>query len=323
MLTIILTKSGVTMRTFFVLLVMSLNLILQNANAISIRGKDKVFSSGPDIYFCNAGVASAFLKNKVCYFRGTKNYCTPDSCSSAAKNCNTNCVCIDKGGAGESFINKIQLDYKAYNSSEALKPAKKIAMGPKFQTVFSEQESWDKEIENVRTYFMTEAYTASYFKDVCYRGSQIPGGEGAFHITANASAIPFEVLDPSGFNSFDNNRSGLNFDLAHLGKVYAEKAELAVSVYVACGSKKETTGFKFDADGVPNGVLEGQLMKVDKTQIRAANLEKFMGYVLDPKFCKVRYVFNETNWSSATPNPRDNKAEGAEICTHTTISDPL
>lgn len=301
------------------------------AQAISLRFKSKIFSSGPDIYACNAGVASAFLQNSVCYFGGKpdKGFCTPTTCDSAKENCNTDCVCIDKGTQGETFVNKLVLTAAPYagpyEANKQAEPFTKVANGPKFLEVFSGQEAWNKRISNVATYFMTEAYTGSYFIDICYRGSEIPNGGGSYVISTQASAIPFLVTDPNGYNSLDDSRTGLDFETVKAGEIYTEKAGLSVERFVVCGKNQNSADFKVDnSTGLPVGPQNGSLFwsSAAESQLRASAQGKTHGSTIDPKFCKVRYVFRETNWKSSMPNRRNTRGEGAEVCTYTQISDP-
>jgi hypothetical protein len=305
------------------IVVITLLLGLVQVNAISLRFKSKIFSSGPDIYACNAGIASAFLQNSVCYFKGTKNFCTPTSCSTAKENCNTNCLCIDKGGQGETYLNKLLLKYKAYNTAAVPVPTFKNGAGPKFEAVFSSVDSWNREISDVATHFMTEAYTGSYFIDICYRGTQIPNGGGYFVLSSEASAIPFLVTDLLGYGSFDNDRNGLDFNV--VGEIYTEKAGLTVERHVVCGTSSATSEFVINGtSGVPSGPVSGATFYNSSAEasLRASAQTVAHGSTIDPKFCKVRYIFRETNWKAALPLKRDNKGEGAEVCTYTKISDP-
>ncbi len=302
--------------------------LTDKADAISLRFKSKIFSSGPDIYACNAGVASAFLQNSICYFGGKKEngFCTPSSCANAKENCNTDCVCIDKGGQGETYINKITLKAKLYDTEVALPSEKKKASGPAFQSVYSSVDSWNRKIYDLSTQFMTEAYTGSYFVDICYRGTEIPDGEGYFVVSTEAAAIPFLVTDLTGYNSLDNNRTGLDFNEANmLGKIYTDRAELSVERFVVCGDTQASSDFVLNGTtGVPTGGTAGNkfFSTASEMQLRSSALSKAHGSVIDPKFCKFRYIFRETNWKSATPFRRSTKGEGAEVCTYTKISDP-
>jgi hypothetical protein len=309
-------------------LVLVTMLLGNSAEAISLRFKSKIFSSGPDIYACNAGVASAFLQNSICYFGGKKEngFCTPSSCSNAKENCNTDCVCLDKGAQGDSYINKLVLKSNIYDSNSSSQTHTKVAAGPAFQSVFTGTDAWNRKVYDLATYFMTEAYTGSYFVDICYRGSEIPDGGGYFVISTEAAAIPFLVSDLSGYNALDNNRAGLDFNDANLlGKLYTDRAELSVERFVVCGDTKAASDFVINpTTGVPTGGAAGNRFYSSSAemQLRSSAQSKSHGSVIDPKFCKFRYVFRETNWKSATPNKRSNKGEGAEVCTYTKISDP-
>jgi hypothetical protein len=294
------------------------------AQAISIRAKSKIFSSGPKIYICNAGVSTAQPQGQVCYFNGNpaNPACTPLSCDKAKENCNTNCICTtDPGQSYPARLEAKGLDYNNNNDSQAV-PYVKNADGMKMNSIYSGSDAWSKRIFDIATYFAQEIYNGSYFMDICYRGSQIPNTNGWFQVTTQASAIPFEVLDAQGFKSLDNNRNFLNFDIStELGKEYTSKANLTVQRYVRCGATQAAAEFTLDgATGLPNNASS---VSTESPMTVSAQTVEHGGFT-DPKFCKVRYVFRETNYKSPINLrlPRDHKAEGAEVCTYTKINDP-
>ena len=67
-----------------------------DAQAISLRFNFKVYSSGPSVYACNAGVRHKSAASAVCYIDGTTTSCTPSNTSS------DHCVC--SGGTSDDAL---------------------------------------------------------------------------------------------------------------------------------------------------------------------------------------------------------------------------
>ncbi|RYZ93112.1 MAG: hypothetical protein EOP06_02090 [Proteobacteria bacterium] len=311
--------------------VMAVGSMSQQAHAISLRFKSKVFSSGPIIYACNAGVGSERPHEKACYFDGNpaKGSCTPLACDKAKENCNTSCVCTGDYGSylpGYMTVRSQNLDKNGVQVGAVGSPVRKTTSGSKFNALFSGSQAWSQKISDVGTYFPMDMYTGKYFIDICYRGSNIPDIDALYTITGQASAIPFAVTGSNGWKSLDNNRDGLDFDNINnsLGLNYVTKAGLTVQSFVVCSNKSEAMpDFALNGEGMPVGGINSSHYNASSVAPLTASALSFAhGRINDPKFCKVRYVFKETSYLKQNPPPRDHKSEGAEICTYTQVQDP-
>ncbi|MGE0632567.1 MAG: protease [Pseudobdellovibrionaceae bacterium] len=338
-------------KTMSLLAVLGLALSLtQTANAISLRFKFKTFSSGPNIYACNAGIRSQQTNKKVCYFEGTQTACTSDNCDSTAQNCNTRCICSSADG-GEWLMNYGKSDYMNWKDNGS-GPDTGVQTNKIFKSgdanwaqLFSDSDSWGKSIKNLSFNLGSELYGAQYFVDICYRGPQIEyykdGVTASFTAYAQALATDFIA---NGENGGDNNRDGLVFP-APAGLKYTELSDLKVQAFMVCdlqgvgGIKNaaNNSGVYNTTDneatfslssGIPTGSTESGSFwsSSQKTFTTGAgdlisNLWFVNGTTTAPRFCKVRYVFTENNVNTALPNLRKWQRHGAEMCTYTRINE--
>ncbi len=294
-----------------------------NANAESIRAKIKEFSSGPDIYICNAGVASA-VGRPLCYFHGKAipgNECTPTSCSTAKEICNTDCICTNP--TGSLYVNSLMLSTQPYTDTDetgvtATPYPDLIAYSSAFTQFNSNQVAvWNTRLTDIGTKFTSEIYNASVFIDICYRGTQLPNYNGQVQITTGVSAIPFLYPNPTGTYPMDNDRTGLLMGQGH----YLDLSAETIQSFAVCGDTIANTQFTLDSNGVPTG---GPNYRASTAQpITQSEMTTTLGNpIVGPHFCKVRYVLREMDYASVLPHHRVNRSEGAEICTLTDITDP-
>ncbi|PIS12025.1 MAG: protease, partial [Bdellovibrio sp. CG10_big_fil_rev_8_21_14_0_10_47_8] len=164
-----------------------------------------------------------------------------------------------------------------------------------------------------------------------------------FALTAQAFATDFLATGP---NPGENNRDGLTIPGTVDGKKYTELAGVTVQAFVVCDMQgqgsyiyarnnsnvyntadNEAT-FTFGANKLPNGASEGASAfwlstpkGVSSSVADLLNPWITSGSSKTPRFCKVRYVFTETNWSTALPNLRKWQRHGAEMCTYTEINE--
>lgn len=298
-------------------------LTTMDAGAVSLRAKFKEFSSGPDIYVCNAGVASQ-QSNQICYFHGKAaagNECTKTSCSTAKEICNTDCRCPTD--YGRTYINSMGLTVEPYTDTDEARGKVSsspdlISQGPKFSEFNSNQVTvWNNRLTNIYTKFTSEVYNAAVLLDVCYRGTQLPNYNGEVAITTGVSAVPFLTTNLNSSYPTDNDRTGLLIGQGH----YLENSAETVQTFSICGDTPADTQFVVDANGVPTG--GPNFVSTAPALIQQSETVNRMGNSIYGKhFCKVRYVFRETNFASLIPLPRPNRSEGAEICTLTDITDP-
>jgi hypothetical protein len=316
------------------------------AEAISLRYKFKVDSSGPRMYACNAGIMAQSSNNRVCYFAGTKNSCTPTDCKDSDKVCHSSCVCSSTSG-GDYLMNYGKL--KWVGQSPETGSGSKTFRGTstsQYSQAFSDEEAWGRRITDLSFHLGSELYSAKYFVDICYNGPQIEYYEDAIQtqfVLKSAQAYALDALY-NGKVPGENSRDGMV-----MGKGdYTKNANLKVEAYLVCDRQgigsyvyaRNNSGqyntldneakFVFGANQTPVNAVEGS------TSFFASSPMMLTGQTADllvdkmitnndgkaPRHCRVRYVFTETNWSSSLPVLRKWEKEGAEMCTYTEIAEP-
>ncbi len=323
---------------------LALTLAAFDANAISLRYKFKVDSSGPRMYACNAGIMAQSTNNKVCYFAGTTNTCTPTSCSDADKVCHSSCVCSSTSG-GDYLMNYGKL--KWVGQSPATGSGSKSFRGTstsQYEQAFSDSDAWGKRITDLSFHLGSELYSAKYFVDICYNGPQ-----QEYYEDNIATNFTLTVAQAYGINALysgktpgENSRDGM---LIGQGQ-YIQNANVKVEAFMVCDlqgvgnyvyarnnqDKNDTldneANFVFGSYNTPIGATEGSgsfwstsspvsltgtAVDLLKDKAITANSGKA------PRHCKVRYVFTETNWNASLPKLRKWEKEGAEMCTFTEI----
>ena len=330
--------------------------LAQTANALEYRFKFKVTSSGPDMYACNAGIRTVPLNCDVCYKEnsdGTKtNVDRPGSCASTATNCGSRIKCISRGtGNGETLMNYMTAGKRVWTDhSVAQAPRSNVSLTGQantFKQIVADGVAMDNKIEDLLFELGSEAYTAEYFVDICYRAPQheyaISGINANYSILANVGSTDFLSV---GTTKGDNNRDGLimlnQTDLGH----YTTDAAVKVSSYVVCDTQGQGTyqaaannsgvyntseneaNFVIGANGLPTGGQNGSFF-------RSSDLRSLTGNAMDMvstntgnlRFCKIRYVFTETKGQQCSGDKsgmfRDWTRKGAEMCTYTVIDEPV
>ncbi|MEN9723477.1 MAG: hypothetical protein RJB38_1463 [Pseudomonadota bacterium] len=314
------------------------------AHARGVRFTFKTFSSGPSIYACNAGIRSPGQYKSVCYFEGTT-----DVCSSGQ----TRCTC--SGGVADfvgNFIEVTHQDWKDNGASTATNVTRvATASRGAWNMAVADSTAWGKTIKELTFNLGSELYGAQYFVDICYRGPQIEyfeeGINAAFALRAQTSTTDFSAW---GANPGDNSTAGLSIPGTVDGKKYSELAGLKVQSFVVCDQQglgtyqyarnnsghynyaSTSAAFKYGTDGLPSGANEAADLFASSTAaaVTASAMDIFGGtagtYYLNsgnsyaPRFCKVRYVFSETNAFQTTGvNIRKWQRHGAQITTWTGI----
>ncbi len=323
----------------------------QNASAISLRFKFKVFSSGPSIYACNAGLMHKPSNHQVCYFEGTTNACTKSDCSDG-KVCNTKCICSSAGG-GEYLMDYMKAEVADWKdngdtSTNNYVASSKQAGQTSFATLHTDSTAWDKTIRNLSFNLGSELYSAQYFVDICYRGPQIEYFEdqvtSTFNLLAQASATDF-IAD--GVNPGDNSRDGLNMTPSFK---YTQISDLKVQAFLVCdlqgqgdfqfarnkegkyNTSKNEAIFALGADQLPTAAGSKDFFRASSLTSATASATNLLSVdvnaatVKAPRFCKVRYVFSETNGNQTNTNGyvvnlRKWQRHGAEMCTYTNVNE--
>jgi len=276
-------------------LIVGLLLVCSNANAISLTFKLDIFSSGSDIYACNAGLKHGTYQQRVCYEReNPEQSCNPALCEEGQA---CNCVCtgaINGEDDGEYRLDYFKASYTdwADHGTVGANFTRKVKEAGKsnFNKLFTNNEAFNKELQSLTFNLGSERYGAVYFLDVCFRATQI---------------------------SYDYPGSTINWalqrqvtitDLANNGFNYEELSGLQVRAEVACRQKNGSTLTINDSGWSSfNG---NDLINWAKKNI-TKDLEK----------CKVRYYFKESNRSGVASIRRWNLQE-ARVCTYTSFNEP-
>ena len=317
------------------------------ANAISLRYKFKVDSSGPRMYACNAGIMAQTTNNRVCYFEGTKNSCTPTDCKDSDKVCHSSCVCSSTGG-GDYLMNYGKLKWTG--QSPMTGTGSKTFRGTstsQYSQAFTDSEAWGRRITDLSFHLGSELYSAKYFVDICYNGPQIEYYEDGIQTQFVLKAAQAYALDAlySGKVPGENSRDGMTMGQGD----YTKNANLKVEAFLVCDRQglgtyvyaRNNSGayntldneanFVFGANATPVNASEGSTSFFSSSPmiLTGQTADLLQDKVITnndgkaPRHCKVRYVFTETNWSTALPVLRKWEKEGAEMCTYTEIAEPL
>ncbi|MFV3407064.1 protease [Bdellovibrio bacteriovorus] len=322
----------------------------QSANAISLRFKFKTFSSGPDIYACNAGLKHNASAHKACYFEDTQIACTAGTCTDAT--CHTRCVCTNDNG-GEYLMDYMKGQYSSWNTGDSkwntnwTATTRQAGQGS-FATLVNHEDAFANRIKELSFNLGSELYGAEYFVDICYRGPQIEYWEdnvvANFSLLAQVSATDFVA---TGVNPGDNNPDGPGFNHGRDGLnmtpniKYTTLSGLTVESYTVCDLQGMNT-FKYARNNANQyNMLDNEAKFSDWNAPQNGGGDFFTGTnqpttlngakdlyntwinqnTKTPRFCRVRYVFKETNHAAAIKNLRKWQRHGAEMCTYTKIEE--
>lgn len=311
-----------------------------SANAISLRFKFKTFSSGPSIYACNAGLKSAAVGKKVCYFEGTTNACTKNDCTDGQV-CNTRCVCAGDNNGGDYLMNYGKVSTMTWadqgETPVAVETNKTFAStGQQYAKAISDDNAaFNYTIKDLSFNLGSELYNAEYFVDICFRGPQIEyyldGVNSNWAYSLQSTATDFIA---NGVNPGDNSRAGLDIPAAVAGKKYTSLAGLTVEAKMVCDVQGAGTYLYSNVSGTYNTAINEADIAGVKDIVRTHAAQSLSGNVVDfvkgsnfasglnaPRFCKIRYTFKETNGRSSLPMFRKWQRHGAEICTFTDITE--
>jgi len=317
------------------------------SEAVSFRFKFKVNSSVPSIYACTAGLRHVRKNGRVCYFKGTTNACTPNTCADGTI-CDTQCLCAGANG-GTYLMDYFKLKAADWVDNGVLSaPVQMDAVrslgNQQFAQQFDDTTAWNKSINELQFNLGSELYGAEYFVDICYRGPQIEyfrdNVAANFSLLAETGITDFLATAP---NPGDNSRDGLIIPGLVDGKKYSELAGLKVQAFTVCDVQGEG-GLQYATNGSnqyntsqneANFSLGGNQFPVwgsdrfysSSQQSYATNEMTLINSWITsnsshtPRFCKVRYIFSETNQSSSLPLFRKWQRHGAEVCTTTAIEE--
>lgn len=278
-------------------LMFGLMLLSFNANAISLTFKLDIFSSGTDIYACNAGLKHKGYEGRVCYERDNpENSCNPGTCTSGEM---CNCVCtgdtLNNDGQGEYRLDYMTASYRDWADhgeigANAGSTVREAGLNS-FNQLWNNQTAFGKELSSLTFNLGSERYGAVYFLDVCFRATQ----------------ISYDY--PGTTINYSHDKQVTITDLSQNGYNYEELSGLVVKTVVQCKAKNQSW---YKVEETPWTAFNGNdLIDYSKRNI-TKDLEK----------CKVRYLFKESNRSGLESLRRWN-LQKARVCTYTSFNEPL
>lgn len=283
------------MKSLFSLLV-GLFLLSASTHAISLTFKLDIFSSGSDIYACNAGLVHKPYNSRVCYERSNpEQSCNPSLCEEGQA---CNCVCtgdiLNNNGQGEyrlDFLTATYSNWADHGEVGARRTTRNVNAGTRtYNQVFNDRDAFTKELSSLTFNLGSERYGAEYFLDVCYKATQInyPNGLGLNY--SHDKQITMTDLDPqSGYN-------------------YERLSALAYRTVVICKEKDSTRPL---------------ITETRWDRFNGRNVIDFrnINFSMDLEKCKVRYMFKETNLEGVASLRRWN-LQKARVCTYTSFNEP-
>lgn len=332
----------------------------QSAFAINLTFKFDVYSSGPSIYPCNAGLVHA-PTGRVCQDRLTGDSCTPGCAGGNTALCPTgttpeSCVCSggttntgavdNQGGYRLDFLNVKHADWTDNGETASNRSPSKIEAGTTaFNKVFATTyESFGKQLTEMSVNLGSELYGAEYFLDVCYRGPQIDYRDTSVNFALKAKVTVNNLTTTGAANA----------------PKYIEASDLSTRAEVKCYMKDEyeycvqnpsnpgchgsTATINPNVDNIPTAIdsllnsgwneKSGQTVN-DYVKLLSSSNEKTLitkptmnpNGDKTPRFCVVRYFFKEAKkikqGNDYFPAFRKWKLQAAEACTYTEINEPV
>lgn len=267
-----------------------------NAHAISLTFKLDIFSSGNDIYACNAGLMHKGYEGRVCYERDNpERACNPGTCTSGEQ---CNCVCtgdtLNNSGQGEYRLDYFTSSYRNWADhgeigGGATTKTKEAGLNS-FNQLFNNNEAFGKELSSLSFNLGSERYGAVYFLDVCFRATQI------------------SYNYPGSTINWAHDKQVTITDLLNNGYNYEELSGLEVKTVTTCKPKNASAYQVEQTNWTAFG--SSDILNYQTKQIKK-DLEK----------CKVRYLFREANRSGLASIRRWTK-QAARVCTYTSFDEP-
>lgn len=344
-------------RLFKTMATTAITLMAMQANAIQVTYSFRVNSSGPSIYPCNAGLMTKnpFRGDKVaCYteidHKPCNGGCVGLDCEGGEKPApranigggaftwtnNTpppgpgpknNCVCTTEEGRENG--NYLHANYRKWGDVQD--PHADVVSGGNygFNQIFDEVNAYNKVLEKLSFNLGSELYTAKYFVDICYRGSQIDYShfDTKWNILAEASVTDYGY--GANYNQGYSKLAGLKHKAYVICTLQNKSCEsgncsdrdLEINSY----NVAQFNSNFLDALGQGNfqySATSGWLNTAPGafTQLIDKEYESLTYHKKATKFCKIRYVFEETNGlTEAGAKHRKWQKHGADVCTHTKI----
>lgn len=236
-----------------------------------------------------------------------------------------NCVCTTSKGRKNG--NYFHANYRPWG--DTVDPHADVVSGesPYFNQLFDEKTAYHKVLEKLSFNLGSELYNAKYFVDICYRGSQIDYShfETKWNLLAEASVTDY----------------GLKVN----GDGYSDLSDLKMKAYIICSTQERScrdgecsdkddelkydlpmfndkflqylnpynADYEYESDTYP--ATSSSFKKIIDKQYKELDYKGGAA-----KFCKIRYVFEETDGlDKKYAKHRKWQKHGADICTHTKV----
>lgn len=328
-------------------------LLAQQAGAVGVTFNFRVNSSGPSIYPCNAGLLTPSQNPKVCFIAGTTTRCTPtcigEDCLPGqnpprslvhglfsgggsqpqpppAPPAENSCVCNTTQGS--SYANYFDASYRDWDQTTT-SSNQTVSGQDTFNKLFSESTAYGKTLDKLTINLGSELYNAQYFVDMCYRGPQIDyrdvetkwdlygkigvsdfgyqNGSNGYRSLSSLQAKAYVICDLQRDDCPTCNDANPVTD--------PEAAIFAEGTNFLTTSGAGSARFDYSYQGTTVTSLSSSLTEIFNIPNAFANL----GHSA-PRFCKIRYVFSETNGTNAaTALLRKWQKHGAQVCTYSQV----
>ena len=299
-------------------LVLATLMLAFSAHAVNLEFKFDVFSSGNDIYACNAGLKHKLHNDRVCFNRETLRSCNPaNSCPQVnAETCD--CVCtggMDGSRAGEYRLDYMTAKYAAWSErtsgvgpqTRINKPAGYRNFNQLFEAgtdIRNYSETYRKQLTSLVFALGSERYGAEYFLDVCFRATQIryPGNVGLYNLIKRRVTVT-----DIGSNGRHNDDFNGNNTPIYAEDTYQWLADLEVKSRLVCKDKDNRV------------IVDRESNWVSFATAQERSFQNY-GTRADLKKCVVRYSFREANiWG--LDSIRRWKLQHAQVCTYTSVNE--
>lgn len=314
--------------------------VTQAAFAINLTFKFDVYSSGPSIYACNAGIVHTDA-GRTCQDRITGDICSPGCNAGNAVMCPVgvtpeSCVCSggDNDNQGGYRLDYLNVKYAGWVDNSQTVPSnfisRKIEAGnSSYASVFPEysKQAFENQITQMSVHLGSEQYGAKYFLDVCYRGPQID--------YSGVNGINFAHKAKVTVTNLSDNAQKKYIELSGL-KVKAVTKCYMQDSFDYCAVTNTCTSTGLQVDTVPsniNSLFNKTISSADfvtpsnggmTNLINRSSMHDGNG-ARTPRFCVTRYYFDESVQASSgnkAAKLRNWSLQAAEMCTYTEINEP-
>ena len=300
---------------FSVILALSL---FQTAQAMEVTFNFNVYSSGADIYPCNAGLSSSPLVTAAsCHLVNSTNPCASGSAG---------CVCssVSANTASQDYLTASLTNWDLSGAPTAVQQ-QGVAGG--MIPLVADGSDFAHRLTNLSFNLGSEAYGDTYFVDICYRGPQVDYWQNdvGVNMVLNATTTVSDLAGVAGSASnyinlaslavgstvaCDLQGMGANTTAAGVGGYNSLSMDLVGGVNLSGADVSYSNALGVGVGTGITSVFPGLALSQTVPSPTGANVQ-FNGV---PRYCKVRYAFQEQSGA-----PRAWQVHGATVQTFTQI----